>query len=196
MLLFHTPDVCQSKVTSSAFLGTFLVDVRDAVFSSESCLAVCLELLTKSLSSCCEWIFWRKAQRRAQAWGHKVQRLECPRWVSMTVVGCVDCPWRFDLLMYGGFQSAFKDMGLAISCFWFVLFCFVLFCFVLFCFVWRKHLGDLQGLWKFKSDSDRAGLGVGRGMKVLWIGQFSTIWVRKVKGWEILIPHSQPNLKA
>lgn len=59
--------------------------------------------------------------------------------------------------MYGGFQSAFKEMGLAISCFWFVLFCFV----------WRKHLGDLQGLWKFKSDSDRAGLGVGRGMKVL-----------------------------
>lgn len=31
---------------------------------------------------------------------------------------------------------------------------------VLFCFC-HKHLSHLQGLWKFESDSDRAGLGVG-----------------------------------
>lgn len=77
--------------------------------------------------------------------------------------------------MCGGFTSAFKETGPAISCF-----CFALF--VLFCFVWHEDLGDLQGLLKFKQTLIGQDLELGRGMNVLRIGQFKTNLGQKSEG--------------
>lgn len=78
--------------------------------------------------------------------------------------------YRFDLPVCGGSHQPLKrwDRPFPAS--------------VLLCFFWHKHLGDLQGLSKFKSDSDRAGLGVSWRNECARIGQFKTNLGQKSEG--------------